>query len=155
ISSKLANITARTLGIGESRIKVESTNTTRIANMSPSAASATTDLCGGAAIRACEEILARLRRLAARELQLGDETAITIENEQVRYQGQATGWSWRKLVETAYFSRISLSAHAFYATPNIYFDKQKEKGRPFNYHVYGTAILEATVDCLRGTYDID
>jgi len=31
----------------------------------------------------------------------------------------------------------------------------REKGHPFAYHVYGTAILEVTVDCLRGTYTVD
>jgi xanthine dehydrogenase large subunit len=48
-----------------------------------------------------------------------------------------------------------LSSHAFYATPEIHFDREKEKGKPFAYHVYGTAIIEATVDCLRGIYKID
>jgi xanthine dehydrogenase large subunit len=51
--------------------------------------------------------------------------------------------------------RVSLSEHAHYATPTIHYDATKEQGHPFAYHVYGTAILEATVDCLRGTYTID
>ncbi len=29
------------------------------------------------------------------------------------------------------------------------------KGQPFGYHVIGTAITEVTLDCLRGTYEID
>ena len=29
------------------------------------------------------------------------------------------------------------------------------KGHPFAYHVYGTAIVGVTVDCLRGIYEID
>ena len=51
--------------------------------------------------------------------------------------------------------RISLSAKGHYATPIIKFDKTKEKGHPFAYHVYGTALTKVTVDCLRGTYEID
>jgi xanthine dehydrogenase large subunit len=50
---------------------------------------------------------------------------------------------------------VNLSAQAHYATPGIYFDKAKEKGEPFAYHAYGTALCEVTVDCLRGTYEID
>ncbi|MDQ3843416.1 MAG: molybdopterin-dependent oxidoreductase, partial [Bacteroidota bacterium] len=55
----------------------------------------------------------------------------------------------------AFLKRISLSEHAHYATPEIHFDKLKEKGHPFAYHVYGTAITTVTVDCLRGRYQID
>jgi len=58
-------------------------------------------------------------------------------------------------VQTAHLNRIDLSAHGFFATPEIYFDKIKEKGHPFAYHIFGTAIIEVTLDCLRGTYDID
>ena len=51
--------------------------------------------------------------------------------------------------------RINLSAKGHYATPVIHFDKTIEKGHPFAYHVYGTAIIRATVDCVRGIYEID
>lgn len=155
INSKIINMAAKALGISESRIRVESTNTTRIANMSPSAASATTDLCGNATLIAIDKILGRLSELAANQLNLKKASKISIVDEQVTYKGKPTDWNWEKLVATAYFSRIGLSAHGFYATPNVHFDKAKEKGRPFNYHVYGTAIFEVTVDCLRGTYRID
>ena len=50
---------------------------------------------------------------------------------------------------------MSLSEHAHYATPEINFDPLKEKGHPFAYHVYGTAIITVTIDCLRGTYVFD
>jgi hypothetical protein len=44
---------------------------------------------------------------------------------------------------------------AHYATPGIFYDKTKEKGQPFAYHVFGTALDEATVDLLRGTAGVD
>ncbi|NIT71768.1 molybdopterin-dependent oxidoreductase [candidate division KSB1 bacterium] len=96
-----------------------------------------------------------MKPLAAKELNIPDQEKVTIEDEKVLYDGHDTGWSWNKLVQTAYMSRIGLSAHGFFATPNIYFDRMKEKGRPFAYHVFGTTIIEVTLDCLRGTYDID
>ena len=55
----------------------------------------------------------------------------------------------------AYGRRVNLSAQAHYATPKIWFDKTREKGEPFAYHVYGTALSEVTLDCLRGTYDVE
>lgn len=155
IITNITKIAARSFGIHEDRVKVESTNTTRVANMSASAASATTDLNGNATLIATGQILNRLKSLIVKELGLSHKEKIAIENEKVFYDSKDTGWSWEKLIQTAYLSRVGLSAHGFYATPRIWFDRSKEKGHPFAYHVFGTAIFEVTVDCLRGRYDIN
>jgi xanthine dehydrogenase large subunit len=155
ITTNIARIASKAFGIHQDRIKIESTNTTRIANMSASAASATTDLNGHATLLAIGQILDRLKSLVVKELGLSQKEKISIVDEKLLYEGQGTGWTWEKLVRTAYLSRVGLSAHAFYATPGIWFDKKKETGRPFAYHVFGTAIFEVSVDCLRGTYDIN
>ena len=55
----------------------------------------------------------------------------------------------------AIWSGIALSEHGHYAPPGLHFDNKTEKGHPFAYHVYGTAMTEVTVDCLLGTYEID
>ena len=59
------------------------------------------------------------------------------------------------LVNEAHLQRVNLSEHAHYITPGINFDWSVAKGKPFSYHVYGTAIVQVTVDCLRGIYKID
>jgi len=155
LTTNMAHIAAKSLGIGTARIKVETTNTTRIANMSPSAASATTDLNGNATLIATGQILDRLKAVALKNLKLDQAEKVTIADEQVLYEGRPTGWDWTRLVQTAYFNRVALSAHGFYATPNIWFDREQEMGRPFAYHVFGTAAFEVTIDCLRGLYKID
>ena len=38
---------------------------------------------------------------------------------------------------------------------SFHFNKANEKGHPFAYHVYGTSIIMVTVDCIRGTYQVD
>jgi xanthine dehydrogenase large subunit len=152
---KIAQIAARAFGIDEQQIKIEGTNTTRVANMSPSAASVTTDLNGHATLAAIAQILARLRALAAQELGGLDPNQVAIAQEQVLYANEPTGWSWQQLVAKAALSRVDLSAHGFYATPGLEFDRQRERGHPFAYHVCGTALIEVTLDCLRGTYEID
>jgi len=78
-----------------------------------------------------------------------------LKEEYVYSSNIKTALDWKKLVQLTYVKRISLSEHGHYATPEIYFDKAKEKGHPFAYHVYGTAIITATVDCIRGTYEFD
>ena len=57
--------------------------------------------------------------------------------------------------DEAFLRRVSLTENGHYATPEICFDKSKEKGHPFAYHVYGTAVITVRLDCLRGTYKIE
>ncbi len=155
ISTNVAAIVARSLGIAPRRVKVESTNTTRIANMSASAASSTTLLNGNAALLACHSIRRRLDALLAEKLSLTADQVVSVLDEQVLVDGEATDWTWNRLVQEAYFARVALSAHEHFATPNIWFDAVSGKGRPFAYHVFGSALTEVTVDVLRGTYTID
>lgn len=155
VSTNMATVVARTFGIDAGRVKVESTNTTRVANMSASAASATTLLNGNATLLACQKILKDLKRLAAAQLGLPLSDPLALVDERLFNNGQDTGWTWERLVKTAYFERVPLSAHAHFATPNVWYDEEKEEGRPFAYHVFGTAFLEVTLDALRGTYTID
>lgn len=155
VKAKIQQVAARIFSIDPGRIRVESTNTTRIANMSPTAASTGADMNGHATRLACLNILQRLKETAAKRLQESRPEEIEIVNEAVLLAGKKTDLDWEKLISAAYFDRVSLSSHAHYATPDIYFDRQTEKGCPFAYHVFGAAIVEATVDCLRGTYRID
>ena len=154
VNTKMLQVAATIFSINENKIKINSTNTYRIANTSPSAASATADLNGKAVQMACESILARLK-IAASEIFNCAATGISIKDEIIFVNNAATDLSWDQLVLGAYLKRVSLSEHAHYATPDIYFDTTKEKGHPFAYHVFGTAITTVTVDCLRGIYEVD
>ncbi|KAI9452620.1 molybdopterin binding aldehyde oxidase/xanthine dehydrogenase [Russula earlei] len=154
VNTKMVQVAAHVFSIAPDKVKVNSTNTYRIANTSPTAASATADLNGRATQIACTAILERLKEVAANEFQTTPE-AILLKEECIWVNGVKTEMDWKKLVMTAYMKRVSLSEHGHYATPEIKFDKTKEKGHPFAYHVYGTAIITATIDCLRGTYIVD
>ncbi|XP_052183749.1 xanthine dehydrogenase 1-like isoform X2 [Diospyros lotus] len=57
-----------------------------------------------------------------------------------------------KLATACYVERIDLSAHGFYATPDIGFDLKTGKGKPFNYFTYGAAFAEVEVDTLTGDF---
>ena len=154
VNTKMIQVAAQTFGIKTNRIKIESTNTTRVANTSPSAASATADLNGKALLDACNQVMARLRKVAADMLDTKEES-VTIRREKVLVNNNRTTIVWNKLVSEAFLRRENLSAKGHYSTPVIHFDKEIEKGHPFAYHVYGTAIFEVTVDCLRGRYEFD
>lgn len=154
VNTKMLQVAATIFSIAPDKIKISSTNTYRIANTSPSAASATADLNGKAVQLACESILERLKEVAAAVL-FCTSNDIELKDGIVLVKGETTGMNWNELVMAAYIKRISLSEHSHYATPGIHFDNTIEKGHPFAYHVFGTAITTVTVDCLRGTYTID
>ena len=121
---------------------------------SPSAASATADLNGKALEIGCNAILERIKEKASRILKSTPES-IAIENEAVLDNGNPTDLDWKQLIHLCHWDRVNLSESGHYATPEIHFDKTKEKGHPFAYHVYGTAAVMVTVDCIRGTYVVD
>lgn len=155
VNSKMIQVAAKTLGISTDRIKLETTNTTRVANTSPSAASSTADLNGKALLHACNQINERLHSFIKTEIASNTECIVEIKEERVYINDEPTVHNWKNLIQQVFMRRINLSAKGHYATPVIHFDKTIEKGHPFAYHVYGTAIITATVDCIRGTYEID
>ncbi|MFN8355304.1 MAG: molybdopterin cofactor-binding domain-containing protein [Spirosomataceae bacterium] len=155
INTKMLQVVAQVFSIPAEWVKVQATSTFKIANTSPSAASATSDLNGKALQIACDAIVERLKDFVRQELQLTAHQRIDLHNGRVEVDGQTTELDWKKLIQLAYFNRVNLSEHGHYITPHIHFDTTTEKGHPFAYHVYGTALTIATVDCIRGTYEID
>jgi xanthine dehydrogenase large subunit len=154
VNTKMLQVAQDILGISADKLKLETTNTTRVANTSPSAASSTADLNGKAVEMACNNLISRLQKVAGNLLSEKSEN-ISFNEDFVFVNGKKSMTSWEAVIAQAMLERVSLSENAHYATPIIHFDKTKEKGHPFAYHVYGTAITTVTLDCLHGTYEID
>lgn len=157
VNTRITQVPVEIFSIDASRVRIESTNTSRVANTSPSAASSTHDLNGKATQLACEALLNRLKQLSTKILNLDPANIenIKLKDEYVCYNDKKTDITWEKLVYEAFENRIDLSEHGFYITPEIHFDTNKEKGHPFAYHTYGTAAIEITLDTVRGVYIID
>jgi len=155
VKTKIRHVAASIFGLNVDRIKSESSNTTRVSNMSPTSASVGADLNGHATRIACLEILKRLQKVASEYLNTSGQ--ISFEKEMTCVDKQPSNLSWQNLIMLAYMQRINLSAQAHYATPNISWnwDKIGQQQKPFAYHVFGTAVTEVTLDCLRGTYQIE
>lgn len=154
VNTKMIQVASSVFSVEAQRIKLESTNTSRVANTSPTAASSGADLNGNALRIACSALLIRLKNVAADLLNCTSDE-IEIKNEVVFKAAQKTEITWEKLITTAFLKRVSLTENGHYATPTIHFDKTKEKGHPFAYHVYGVAVITVTLDCIRGTYEVD
>lgn len=170
VNTKIAQVAAEVFSLPLERVKIHTTNTLRIANTSPTAASAAADLNGKATQMACETILKRLKEVAkdlvqdgafrvassdAKDVEEITPKGVTLNNGFVYLDGERTDLDWQRLVMESHLQRVNLSEHAHYATPGINFDWSTARGHPFAYHVYGTAIVGVTVDCLRGIYEID
>ena len=155
VNTKMAQVAAKVFGLPIEQIKVHTTNTLRIANTSPTAASAAADLNGKATQIACETIRDRLIEVAVSLVEAETAHAVTLNDGFVCRNGERTSLDWKTLVMEAHLKRVNLSEHSHYATPGIGFDWSTAKGHPFAYHVYGTAIVGVTVDCLRGRYEVD
>ncbi|MFV0388920.1 MAG: xanthine dehydrogenase molybdopterin binding subunit [Pyrinomonadaceae bacterium] len=155
VNTKIAQVAARIFSLPSERVKVQTTNTFRIANTSPTAASAAADLNGKATQIACEAIAKRLLEVASGLVEAGNDSRLSLRDGFVFRDGEKTEVDWILLVNEAHLRRVDLSEHAHYATPGIDFDWSTAKGHPFSYHVYGTAAVGVEVDCLRGTYKVE
>ena len=155
VNTKMLQVVQQTFSIESSKIKLETTNTTRVANTSPTAASAGADLNGKALQVACKAIKERLVQFVRKHFNLADDALVQFKNDQIYYNNTPLNCSWESLVSQAFLARVQLSEKGHYATPKVRFDKTKEKGHPFAYHVYGSSLTEVSIDCLRGTYRFD
>ena len=155
VNTKIAQVAAEMFGLPIEKVRLHTTNTLRIANTSPTAASAAADLNGKATQMACEAIRDRLLEIAVPLVEAENASDLSLQGGFVHRNGERTSLDFNTLVMDAHLQRVNLSEHAHYATPGISFDWETAKGHPFAYHVYGTAIVGVTVDCLRGRYEID
>jgi xanthine dehydrogenase/oxidase len=138
------------------------TRTDAVPNASPTAASASSDLYGGAVADACRQLMGRLRPYllkAAAEAASSAATAAAAaaaatttveENKKPRPAAPPSASTfpvWKAAVAAAYAERVDLCAHGFYSTPGL---GGWGSGAPFAYCSFGAAAVEAEVDCLTG-----
>jgi len=149
LNTKVAQVVAEVFQVDVERIQITATNTDKVPNTSPTAASSGADLNGKAAQNAAQTIKQRLVEFAARKWQIFEED-VEFKNGQVRLRDQYI--SFDELIQQAYFGQVSLSSTGFYRTPKIYYDRSQARGRPFYYFAYGAACSEVIVDTLTGEY---
>ena len=155
VNTKIRVVAARALGANADRVRVDTTNTSRIPNASPTSASSGADLNGMATKYACDKLYARLQAFAAGQLGQADPASVVIRDGIIYSGGKPSDLTWEKLVAAAQWARVDMSEHAFYATPNLHYDLSAERGRPFAYYSYATSLTEVLLDCVRGTYSIE
>lgn len=149
LHTKIQLIAAAEFGLSPERIKVNATNTAKVPNTSATAASAGTDLNGAAVKNAIDVLKARLLPIAADMLDCA-ANAVVLANDE--FTGNGNTLTFEKVVQAAYFKQVQLSTTGFYKTPDIHFNRDTGKGKPYHYFAFGMAVSEVTLDTLTGFY---
>ncbi len=157
VNIKIRQLVADEFAINTSRVVLMPTSTEKNNNTSPTAASASTDLNGAAAVEACQKIKARLQQFAAerladpdaglqaspRHIEFVDGFVIDSRRPQVRVEFQ-------QICDEARRERVDLGARGFFATPGVDFNRETGRGTPFFYFTQGAAVAEVVIDRFTG-----
>ena len=159
VSTKCALVVSRILGIPLERIRVESNNSQRVGNASPTAASTGSDLNGNASRVAAEMLRAQLspaalELLAMQGVQCTEDELCFCEGKVFCNAQPDKAVTFTDLVRHAYNSRIALAAYGYYRTPGLHFDRDKGKGNPFHYYVCGCSLSVVEIDLLSGEHSL-
>ncbi|KAK6925642.1 2Fe-2S ferredoxin-type iron-sulfur binding domain [Dillenia turbinata] len=130
LHTKVSQIAASAFNIPLSSVFVSETSTDKVPNASPTAASASSDLYGGAVLDACQQLVARMEPIKSKN----------------------NFASFAELVTACYHERVNLSAQGFYVTPGLGYDWKTGKGILFRYFTYGAAFAEVEIDTLTGDF---
>ncbi|QZQ48282.1 xanthine dehydrogenase molybdopterin binding subunit [Erwinia persicina] len=149
LNTKVAQIVAEVLQIDIGSIQITATDTGKVPNTSPTAASSGTDLNGKAAQNAAEILRDRLVAMLCR--------LHGCEAEQVRFsngviQAGENYFSFAEVAQLAWLNQVPLSATGYYRVPGIHYDRLAGRGEPFYYFAFGAACAEVLIDSLTGEY---
>jgi xanthine dehydrogenase large subunit len=145
--TKVAQIVAEEFGVPLHFVRITATNTAKVPNASPTAASSGTDLNGMAAKIAAGEIKQRMAVFAAQQWGVATEA---VEFRDGRAFAGNASMSFGELAKACRLSRVQLSHAGYFKTPEIHWDRAKAQGRPFFYFAYGSACSEVAIDTLTG-----
>jgi xanthine dehydrogenase large subunit len=161
LNTKIREVAAHELGLPLENIKVNPTNTGKIPNTSATAASSGSDLNGMAVKRAIDAVksrvlpeMARLFNDMHRDERTVPEALALEEGEIFDRKNPDRRMSFSKAMQEMVTRQVSLSATGFYKTPEIGWDKQAGKGRPFLYYAFGMCVTEVEIDLLTGAHTI-
>eukprot|EP00519_Triparma_laevis_P015336 CAMPEP_0182491596 /NCGR_PEP_ID=MMETSP1321-20130603/960_1 /TAXON_ID=91990 /ORGANISM="Bolidomonas sp., Strain RCC1657" /LENGTH=1393 /DNA_ID=CAMNT_0024693879 /DNA_START=184 /DNA_END=4365 /DNA_ORIENTATION=- len=147
LHTKVCQVAAQAFGIDSDSVFVDDSDTSKVANTQPTAASMSTDMYGMATLDACRQILKRLQPFREK---LGEDASLA------------------QVATAAFFERVDLSAHGFYALSDARcgynWDAVPDgtetgpdnsfRGHPFNYFTQGSCFSLVEVDLLTGDHSI-
>lgn len=154
LHTKMLQVAATALGLELHQVRLAPTRTDKVPNTSATAASSGADLNGGAVKDACEQIRARMAKVAGRMLDV-DERDVRFSGGQVSALGRPERKAaFAEVAHAAYLQRVQLFAAGYYRTEGLHWNPEIMQGSPFKYFAYGAAATEVEVDGFTGTYRV-
>jgi xanthine dehydrogenase molybdopterin binding subunit len=167
LHTKIRQIAASEFGVGSDAVRVGATNTSYVPNTSATAASSGTDLNGAAVREAITTLKSRIASSLAGYFN-ADPSILAPRSDQLTVSGDiefADGFifdrqhtsrriSFAGAIDLMIVRQVSLSETGYYAVPRIGWDKEKGRGRPFNYYAFGMGVTEVELDILTGAHTI-
>lgn len=152
LNTKVAQIVADALGLPAKDVFVTATDTAKVPNTVSTAASSGADLNGMAVWNAAQTLRYRLAGVAAAVwgCQAGD---IRFSDGRLHWMNREMSFS--EACAQAFVQQVSLSATGYYRVPEVAYDFESFKGRPFYYYVYGAACSEVMIDTLTGELKVE
>ncbi len=160
LHTKMRAICAHELGVPVERVRVMHTATDKVPNTSATAASSGSDLNGQAVKQACEVLRERLAPVALGLLELNgrDEAlarGVVFAAGEVSHPARPERTlRFAEVVHAAYLAQLSLSATGYYRTPDITYDRDTGRGKPFHYYAFGAAVVEVELSGLTGEHRV-
>ncbi len=161
LHTKIQQIAAYELGVSLERVKVNATNTSKVPNTSPTAASSGTDMNGAAVKDAIEKLK---MRISAEIVKVFSEKfpdtpslqqSIVFMNDEIydsKYPERRM--KFEEAMNLMRLRQVSLSATGYYRTPDIGWDRVKGWGKPFYYYSFGMCVSEVLIDILTGRHTL-
>ena len=147
LNTKVAQLVADELGIPVERVLATASDTSKVPNAAPTAASVGTDTNGRAAQAAAAQVRGNLAACLGK---IDGCSADAVAFAQGFVHTPARSRSFAEVVKLAFAHRVQLWSDGFYSTPRIHFDKARFTGRAFLYFAYGAACTEVAIDTLTG-----
>ncbi|WP_419964048.1 xanthine dehydrogenase molybdopterin binding subunit [Pantoea vagans] len=147
LNTKVIQIVAEVLQIETDKIQITPTDTGKVPNTSPTAASSGADLNGKAAQNAAEILRDRMTAMLCK-LHQCDASAVSFRNGVVR--AGKKHYTFAEVAKLAWLNQVPLSATGYYRVPGIHYDRLAGRGTPFYYYAFGAACCEVVIDTLTG-----
>ena len=151
-ATTISMVVAEELGISVDRIRFLSADTTSIPDSGPTVASRTSFMAGNAARIGAQELMKRIKPVAAEMLDCPDSSLIYSDNH-IRSTIESVldkSIFFGDLAATCFRKGISLFAHGWYKSPTTTWDEHTGQGDAYFTYVYAANLAEVEVDLVTG-----
>ncbi|HBC47924.1 MAG TPA: xanthine dehydrogenase, partial [candidate division Zixibacteria bacterium] len=151
-ATTISMVVAEELGISIDRIRFLCADTTSIPDSGPTVASRTSFMAGNAARVGAQELMKRIKPVAAEMLDCPDSSLIFSDN-QIRSTIESVldkSIFFGDLAAACFRKGISLFAHGWYKSPTTTWDEHTGQGDAYFTYVYAANLAEVEVDLVTG-----